>query len=167
MPAIPYIIMAGAQIGSSAINARAQGKAADKQAEAIEKGIALQKEMYEQDRADFAPYRGLGGGAVGNLAYLSGINLPAESKPDPTAPLTKAQTLSSLGLPQQITVPGPLGPKLTQKFDEKLNTVTQKFNDARQASGGQTARVSRQGRTIEIPTTLLPKALSDGWAQVQ
>lgn len=161
---ISGLASAGAGVGGAAINARAQGKAADKQAEAIEKGIALQEKMYNQDRADFAPYRGLGAGAVGNLAYLSGINLPSESQPATSgAPLTKAATLESLGLQPTLGYPA--------KFDKQTNQVTdqltQRFNDARLASGGQEVTISRQGRTIRVPSTLLPKALEQGWAQVQ
>lgn len=162
---VAAIIGGGAAVGSAAIASRGQSKAADKQAEAIEKGIALQREMYQQDRADMAPYRGLGGGAIGNLAYLSGINLPAEAKPaDPAAPLTKDQTLASLGLPPTLGLPQGM---MTNKVNAKTDEITRRFNDARAASGGQTVRISRQGRTIEVPSTLLPKALSDGWSQVQ
>lgn len=158
MSAIPFIIQAGAQIGSSAINSRAQGQAADKQAEAIEKGIALQQQMYEQDRADFAPYRALGSGAVGNLAYLSGIDLPATSSPTPAptpTPTTTPMTLQSLGQP-------PRAPGATRAF----NTVAANLNTAEQQYQGPKVKVEYLGQVREIPAILLPRALQQGGKQV-
>lgn len=159
---IGAIITAGAQVGSSAINSRAQGQAADKQAEAIEKGIDLQKQMYEQDRADFAPYRALGGGAVSNLAYLSGINLPAESStpknPNAVEPMPKI-TLSNLGAPSDAMYSKPL--------QTSINNVNYANEQVASGKFGPTIKVTKGGQTRIIPATLLPDALKYGYTQVQ
>jgi len=65
--------------------AGAADKAADVQEAASDKSLALVKEMYEQDRADRAPYRALGRGAVGGLGHLAGVNLAAYGDPAPSA----------------------------------------------------------------------------------
>jgi len=87
--------------------AGAADKAADAQEAASDKSLALVKEMYEQDRADRAPYRALGRVAVGGLSHLAGVNLaaygdpaPASAKPGadaaPTAPSRAEQAQAAL-----------------------------------------------------------------------
>ena len=152
MKFLPEIIKGGFDIGGALIGANAQGKAADKQAEAIEKGIALQEKMYNQDRADFAPYRGLGAGTVGNLAYLGGITLPPPEAPPAQPPMS----LADIG--SHATGQMPWNTALQQS----LGAV----NQAEQAYQGPKVKVEYQGQTREIPATLLPRALAQGGRQV-
>lgn len=164
MPAIPYIIMGGAQVISSKINSDAQGKAADAQAAAIEKGIALQEKMYEQDRADLAGYRGLGNAAVGNLAYLGGINLPAAdagpSGPTPSANPVPPITLSSLGASETAHTPW------NNALRESVGKVNYAMDQMNQGKLGPTTKVTKNGVTRVIPTSLLAKARADGYQEV-
>lgn len=164
MPAIPYIIMGGAQVISSKINSDAQGKAADAQAAAIEKGIALQKQMYEQDRADLAGYRGLGNAAVGSLAYLGGINLPAAdagpAAPTPSANPVPQMTLSNLGLNPNTNGPA------TKTIQQSVNNVNYAMDQMNQGKLGPTTKVTKNGVTRVIPTSLLAKARADGYQEV-
>lgn len=60
------VIGAGASIISGNKAANAQKKAADQQ-------IAEQRRQYDQDRADLAPYRGIGTGALGMLGGVYGL----------------------------------------------------------------------------------------------
>jgi hypothetical protein len=101
---LPSIIGAGATIGGTAISAHANTEAAKLQAEQADKALQLQKEQYALQRQDTAPYRALGQGAVGNLGYLSGIDV-ASKVPELSATVPKvpygqqAASLSTLGAP--------------------------------------------------------------------
>jgi len=55
------------------LGSRSAKKAAKQQQEAAQQGLAAQKEMYEQSRADLAPYRGTGAAANSRLSYLLGL----------------------------------------------------------------------------------------------
>lgn len=159
---VPMLVKGGTDVAGSMISSRAQGHAADKQAEAIEKGIALQEKMYNQDRADFAPYRALGGGAVGNLAYLSGINLPAESSPQQSQqPQQAPLTLADIGSNGQGNMPW------NTALQKSVSGVNQAFEAMNSGKLGPTTKVTKNGQTRVIPASLLPKALSDGYTQVQ
>lgn len=70
---------------SAAVSAYSAHKAAEAQKESTEaqtktadKSLAVQKEMYEQTRTDEAPYRQFGSGALNQLAFGLGIDLPAK-----------------------------------------------------------------------------------------
>lgn len=156
---ISGLASAGANVGGAAIASRGQSKAADKQAEAIEKGIALQEKMYNQDRADFAPYRGLGAGAVGNLAYLSGINLPSEET-KPEMPTQKPLTLADIGSHTDAQMPW------NRVLNKSVAGVNQAFDAMNSGKLGPTITVSKNGQSRVIPASLLPKALQEGYAQV-
>lgn len=77
MPALIAVtaISAGASLGGAYMQSRAAGKAADKQEAAAEKGLALQRDMYRQSRADLAPYMSAGAGANATLAGLMGTGM--------------------------------------------------------------------------------------------
>jgi len=162
MPAVPYLIKGGAQVGSALISQHGQSEAADKQAAAIEKGIALQEKMYEQDRADFAPYRGLGAGAVGNLAYLGGINLPEPAAPQAQQATMQQPkiTLADLGSSGQGNMPW------NKALQTSVSGVNQAFDAMNSGKLGPTIKVSKNGQTRVIPSQLLPKALQEGFQQV-
>lgn len=65
------VIGAGASIISGNRAARAATEAADRSAE-------VQRYMYDTSRADYAPWRQVGQGALGQLARLYGISMPAQ-----------------------------------------------------------------------------------------
>lgn len=66
-------IAAGGGVASAAIGSRAAGKAAETQAESADEAIALQREMYQQQRQDTAPWRETGGQSVQTLGALMGL----------------------------------------------------------------------------------------------
>lgn len=66
-------IGAAASVGSSAIQSHAAGKAADKQTAAANQATQLQRDIYNQQRADSMPWLRAGQGAISTLANLSGI----------------------------------------------------------------------------------------------
>lgn len=68
MPAIiPAAIGAAGAIGGAVISSNAAGKAAKAQTQAAADANALQKYMYDTTRADQAPWRDIGGAAIGQL----------------------------------------------------------------------------------------------------
>lgn len=99
---IAAIIGGGAAVAGSAISAHGAGKAADKQSDSADKALAVAKEQYDLERADNAPYRALGLGALGQLQTGMGYPTPA-----PQASQT-AQTATS-ATPAPYVVPGAQG----------------------------------------------------------
>jgi hypothetical protein len=65
--------------GAGAASARSASRAAQRGADAA---TGEQARQYDQTRADYAPYRSVGAGALGQLASLYGIGMP-ETKGDP------------------------------------------------------------------------------------
>ena len=59
---------------SSAINAFSSQSAAKAQKRAADAALALQKQQFEQTRADLSPYRQAGAGALGQYGNLLGLN---------------------------------------------------------------------------------------------
>ena len=55
----------------------AAGNASDAQAQAAMQANDLQRDMYDQTRADYTPYREVGYGALGQLANFYGIDAPS------------------------------------------------------------------------------------------
>lgn len=68
--------------------ASANVDAAKIQAAEYDKALAQAKAIYDQQQQNLAPYRGLGAGAVGNLAYGLGITMPSSGSSTPTTPTT-------------------------------------------------------------------------------
>ena len=69
-------VMGGSSIASGLIGARASKKAAQQQAAAIREAAAIQERMYQQQRADLAPYRDIGYQSLKDITaqkpYLTG-----------------------------------------------------------------------------------------------
>lgn len=69
-------VLGGAQVGSTINSADQAGKAAKAQAEAADKAITLQRDIYNQNRSDLAPWRDTGNNALKMLADSLGVNGP-------------------------------------------------------------------------------------------
>ena len=59
--------VAGSSLVSGVMGSRSAKKAAEQQAAAIREATALQRQMFEQQRADLAPYRDVGYTALGDI----------------------------------------------------------------------------------------------------
>jgi hypothetical protein len=101
------LIAGGTQIGSAAIQAKSNSDAAKLESEAAEKALALQRQMYEERRADEAGYRRIGNGALGLLGQGMGIDMtPQPAAPAPaTAPQTSGGPMGALGPPASPQAP--------------------------------------------------------------
>lgn len=97
---LPTIISAGTGLGGAAIAAHGNTEAAKIAAAEADKALEIQKEQYALQRQDTAPYRALGQGAVGNLGYLSGIDVDSKvPELSSTVPKQPYGTLAQLGSP--------------------------------------------------------------------
>jgi hypothetical protein len=70
---IPAIISAGAGVTGAILSNNANNNATEAQSDAADKAVALTEKMYQQDRADYEPYRTLGSFAVGELGNRVGM----------------------------------------------------------------------------------------------
>lgn len=95
--------IAAAAIGSALLNSRATRRAADTAAGASRESVDLQREIYNQNRDDLAPYRETGTAALGQLAQLLGISAPQTAPVAETvAPPTGEYTLDPAQLAQVL-----------------------------------------------------------------
>lgn len=86
----PLVIAAGiaaaGSVASAAIQSRAAGRAADTQSRAAQDAIERSRQIYEQQRADQAPYRNAGASAVTTLGGLMGLPMSSgDANPLPAA----------------------------------------------------------------------------------
>ena len=87
------IIGAGTALGGALIQKSSSDKATDAQTDAANKAVALTEKMYEQDRADYAPYRNIGAFSLGQLGHLTGMppDFGTKAVSEATAPRTAVQ----------------------------------------------------------------------------
>jgi hypothetical protein len=161
---ISGLASAGGAVAGGAIASHGNTEAAKTQAQATQAGIDELKREYDLQRSDLAPYRGVGAGAVGNLAYLGGITMPSSTTPQigtPTNPLqTTPASLGTLGVPSGSLF-------AANASQPAVNAYNQLQQRAATGQMGPTTHVSKNGQTILLPTSLLPQALQSGWVQVQ
>ena len=141
---LPSIIGAGASLGGTAIASHANTEAAKLQAEQADKALALQKEQYALQRQDTAPYRALGQGAVGNLGFLSGINVD-ERVPELSSTVPK--TPYGVTAAQGVAAP---------QAQASLSTLGQP------SGGGFTPMRAPNGMVLQIPNDKVAEAQSKG-----
>lgn len=85
-------VSAIATVGSTLIGAKAAGDAADTQSDAARNASATELAMFNQNRADYTPWREAGVGALGQLVRGLGIELPgAASGPAETYDQVRAR----------------------------------------------------------------------------
>jgi hypothetical protein len=80
---LPYIIGGGVNLIAAKMQANAANKATDAQTASSDKAAQVLKEMYEQERADLAPYRAIGLGGLGQLSAGMGYTIDPKTF-DPT-----------------------------------------------------------------------------------
>lgn len=170
VPFVPAIIGAGASVGGAALAAHGATKAADTQAQASDRALALQKELYEQQRSDLAPYRQLGYGALGTLAGL--VGQPAPSNPMTASPPVKTGVPAAMesfanNPPAAITPGNGLG--AIQRFNQFPGPFAQQVSQAAAAGNGLPAVVTMRtpdGRVVQIPAARVNEAIARGAQKV-
>lgn len=114
----------------------------------------------DQDRADSAPYRALGGSALGRLAYGMGLPDPgmARELPLPADGRPTYADGSREGTPVQPWNPTTMGPiPQTGGSLAALGNVS---------GGGMTTIRTPTGQTVLVPAAKVPEALSMGGTRV-
>lgn len=126
------LINAGTNVAGTLINAHAQGKAADREAEAADKALQLQREMWEKEYSDLAPYRKIGTDSLSTLSHLMGF--PAQSAPQaaPMAGTSPTGTPSPTQTPQMAA-----GMVKVQSPTGQVGLVPQDKLQAALAAGGR------------------------------
>lgn len=97
-------ISAGSQVASSAIAAHAAGKAAKQQIAAGDKALALNSQIYEDQKRTMAPWVNQGGQAINTLGALMGLPSGPVGGDGPPSALPPA--LPGMSGPQQRQVWG-------------------------------------------------------------
>ncbi|MBW9265848.1 MAG: hypothetical protein K1563_07850 [Candidatus Thiodiazotropha sp. (ex. Lucinisca nassula)] len=145
--------MAIGEIIGSIFSADATKKAARTAAGASREALDLQREIYNQNRDDLAPYRETGTAALGQLAQLLGINAPQSAPVVAETPApTGEYTLDPIQLAQVLR------PYLDMDLDEVSSDrqyLLDNFPD-------QMDRINSPEPTITLsPVSTLSEALSD------
>jgi len=123
MPAIPALIGAGASLIGGAISSSAAGSAADKQKATADQALALQKQIYDEQKAQRAPYVAQGATSLAKLGQIAGNAqqqplpgafqnpyLPRSGGAGPTQPLGAMGQSPWTQPPPQGAFPPPQGP---------------------------------------------------------
>lgn len=79
---MPVAAVLGAAVIGGATSIISGNKAANAQKDAAAQSVAEQRRQYDQTRADQAPWRDVGTGALGKLSSLYGINQQAPTTPE-------------------------------------------------------------------------------------
>ena len=125
-------MVAAAVVGSAVVGAAAStysgNKAASAQDKASRRASDTELEMFYQNREDFAPYREVGAGALGQLANLYGIQTRDQQVAGGTEPMSMDQfAQSDMFTPQEnvkvgVAKYGPVmrlqGPTLEEQYQE-------------------------------------------------
>ena len=144
------LITGGVTLASSLLGSRAAKKAGETQAGAADRASELQREMFEQTRADQAPYREAGYNALANLQRTAG-NVPAafkfgdyEFKADPSYGFRLAE--GQKALERQAAARGGLisggALKAAQRFGQEMGSLEfgNAYNRALTSYGTDVAR---------------------------
>lgn len=159
--------------------AGATTEAAQIQANTAQKSLDFAKQVYEQKRADLAPYRDFGAGSMQGLGYLAGM-MPTSSATTPTTPTPTTPTTTTTKLPtfpdlvnagnQQINLKNTMNQTLNRLQQTQLQNgmpvtgLTQSQIDAMKNVGIDVTQPlnSRQVGVLFGPTSVPPQ-----WAQDQ
>jgi len=143
----------GAGLLGNYIQSRQIDKATQAQVDAANRALALQQNIYQQQRADLAPYRGLGSGAAQFLSQ--GLGLPAATDTtipafQPAAPMQQAQRNPN----SPATTPVPAANYTGQQAVPR--------SMAGLGDGGLVNMVSPDGRPARVPQAQVQAALAAG-----
>lgn len=165
-------------LGSSS-QAGASKEAAQIQAQTAQNSLNFAKQIYEQKRADLAPYRAFGAGALQGLGYLSGIPLTSSDTTVPT-PTTTPTTPKLPTFPdlvnagnQQVNMKNVMNQTLNRQqqmqlqYGQPITGLTQSQIDAMKGVGIDLTQPlnSRQLGVLFGPTSMPSQAAQDQYNQ--
>jgi hypothetical protein len=169
------LISAGTAVAGGIMGSRAAGKAAQTQSDAAttaaqaqlaasREANALTGNMYEQNRADLAPWRNAGAGALRQLNYLLGIPGvtthggstragsvdPGQFFGTPLANETREQIIARLNQPGQI---GSMVPGIAERLADTILSQREMAANDQAAQGGNALEFSPEITTAGDPNT--------------
>lgn len=168
----------GADIYASKKQADANKTATKTESESADKALAQLKEQYDLERADNAPYRQIGTGALANLGYLSGIDMTPTADPraaavqvrqsvEDTARATRdANSPISPGQRAALEKLGHSGGWVSGPARKALGQIDARAANPQTNPGGMVRVKSPTGQIGVIPASMLTKALQAGATQV-
>ncbi len=160
-------VMTGLQLGGGLAGSLIQSHQADKatqaQVDAANKALALQSNIYQQQRADLAPYRNAGASSLSALTY--GLGLDPSKSADTTTPYFRQQfDAENNAVPQNAqrnpnsptTQPIPAGNYTGGQAQPRVSSL------AGTAPDGTVAMMSPDGRQARVPQNQVQAALAAG-----
>lgn len=164
MPAIAIAAGIGAvgSIASAAIQSRAAGRAADTQENAANNALGLQRDIYNQTRADLAPYRDAGASAVGTLSGLMGLPMASSSGPMASTSGGVQPQRAPRQLPPGFDVNKPILP-----FGQSLADLAPRAAEAHQQNQSSYVRMrAPNGEEDDVPPQFVDEFLGRGAVRV-
>ncbi len=154
----------GANLAGSIIQSRQASKAAEAEQAAAEKALALQSNIYQQQRADLAPYRNAGSSSLSALTY--GLGLDPSKSADTTTPYFQQQAQAQNNAVPQNAQRNPNSPA-TQPIQAGNYTggtavPRTSLTALSSPSSGMVAMRSPDGRPAQVPQNQVQAALAAG-----
>ena len=176
---IPAIIGAGGAVAGGLIQNDAANDAQQAQTQAADKALALQGRIYDQQRADLAPYRSAGASALGSLTGLMGLapssggNTPSVLGNLGVASGTRQAVRSPGGSPVSVPAENYTGdfavPRVPEAMGNQPNGIASLAANSPQAksASGYVLMRAPDGRVGQIPQGMVDRALAAGGQRVE
>ena len=144
---------AAAGLGGALISSSAAKSAAETQAASGDKALALQKQMYDQTRADLQPWVTQGSSAVGTLGALMGLGGKVNGQTvagTSASPSTASQgaTLGSLATPQNTQDMGLVHPAQQNGGEDRMVTIQAPTGETKQMPLSQAGQYLSRGARL-------------------
>jgi hypothetical protein len=147
----------GANLAGSIIQSRQASKAAEAEKEAADKALALQSNIYQQQRSDLAPYRNAGASSLSALTY--GLGLDPSKSADTTTPYFAQQAQGQNTAAQQTSQ---AQNRMPPAAPSQAMPRTSLSAISAPAANGFVNMVSPDGRPARVPQNQVQAAMAAG-----
>ncbi len=147
----------GANLAGSIIQSRQASKAAEAEKEAADKALALQSNIYQQQRSDLAPYRNAGASSLSALTY--GLGLDPSKSADTTTPYFAQQAQAQNTAAQQTSQ---AQNRMPPAAPSQAVPRTSLSAISAPATNGMVAMLSPDGRPAQVPQNQVQAAIAAG-----
>ncbi len=147
----------GANLAGSIIQSNQASKAAQAEQAAAEKALALQSNIYQQQRSDLAPYRNAGSSSLSALTY--GLGLDPSKSADTTTPYFQQQAQAQNTASQQASQAQNRTPPAAPSQAVPRTSLSA---ISAPATNGMVAMRSPDGRAAQVPQNQVQAALAAG-----
>ncbi len=146
-----------ANLAGSIIQSRQASKAAEAEKEAADKALALQSNIYQQQRSDLAPYRNAGASSLSALTY--GLGLDPSKSADTTTPYFQQQAQAQNTAAQQTSQ---AQNRMPPAAPSQAVPRTSLSAISAPAANGFVNMVSPDGRPARVPQNQVQAAMAAG-----